>query len=362
MAVTSGFFSSVHDDRKYDAKDIGDLFEGLVPNGIFSGIGNAFSSKVVNKTQASISSGLAYFNGYYFYNDDDIIVDIPEMYLVGIELEVPPQLEFPKWNRLYYDPDNIKVVGSLAISKEVKEIRVENPPQLDYPEGNTMYYDPKDLKVVASFGADDGWVYIVLQLNEISRSFSIITIGIEDYDPSKHLMIARTRRLGNDMEYRSLVGSSYTPLIYSYRHHYHNEETGEDTVTGSLVIDNLLSEMNDEEEAFKKEYFKEKTTWMAGKIEDWEYYLYQSGNQQIRMNNQISKKGTNAITLTGDININDDEIDLYAPNDVSNYYVDIFLSPNTLTINHVEIIGSAVIIKFDKALQKYKITARLQTY
>ena len=42
MAVTSGFFNSVNGDRTYDADDMSNYFKGLLTDGVFASVGDAF--------------------------------------------------------------------------------------------------------------------------------------------------------------------------------------------------------------------------------------------------------------------------------------------------------------------------------
>lgn len=42
MSVTSGFFPSLSGDRKYSALQMGMLFDGLIQDGVYMGIGKHF--------------------------------------------------------------------------------------------------------------------------------------------------------------------------------------------------------------------------------------------------------------------------------------------------------------------------------
>lgn len=42
MAVTSGFFNAVSGDRTYSAEQFGALFNGIITDGIFHAVGEAF--------------------------------------------------------------------------------------------------------------------------------------------------------------------------------------------------------------------------------------------------------------------------------------------------------------------------------
>ena len=41
MAVTSGFYNSLSGDRKYDAIQLGEIFDGVITDGVFETFGGA---------------------------------------------------------------------------------------------------------------------------------------------------------------------------------------------------------------------------------------------------------------------------------------------------------------------------------
>ena len=45
MSVTSGFFNSLHGDRRYNAEQMSAIFDGIINDGVFANIGTAFSIK-----------------------------------------------------------------------------------------------------------------------------------------------------------------------------------------------------------------------------------------------------------------------------------------------------------------------------
>lgn len=69
MPITSGFFNSVSGDRKYNAEQIGNYFEGLVSNGVFQNVGNKLVVRAANSLNISIGTGRAMINCHWLKND-----------------------------------------------------------------------------------------------------------------------------------------------------------------------------------------------------------------------------------------------------------------------------------------------------
>lgn len=76
MAITSGFFDSVSGDRKYTAQQFGNLFTGIISDGVFSGVGGGL--KVESRsTQIYINSGRAWCRGTWLDNDAYASLNVP---------------------------------------------------------------------------------------------------------------------------------------------------------------------------------------------------------------------------------------------------------------------------------------------
>lgn len=69
MAVTSGFFNSVDGDRKYRAEDFAAIFDGIVEDGIYKGVGTNFAATATGGLNVSVGVGRAWFNRTWTYND-----------------------------------------------------------------------------------------------------------------------------------------------------------------------------------------------------------------------------------------------------------------------------------------------------
>lgn len=76
MAITSGFFDSVNGDRKYSAQQFGNLFTGIISDGVFSGVGGGL--KVESRSsQVYINSGRAWCRGTWLDNDAYASLSVP---------------------------------------------------------------------------------------------------------------------------------------------------------------------------------------------------------------------------------------------------------------------------------------------
>lgn len=82
MAVTSGFFNSLNGDRKYNAEQFSALFDGIINDGVFATIGNAFRVKPSSGNTVTIDPGRAWFNHTWVLNDAILPMDMPEAELL----------------------------------------------------------------------------------------------------------------------------------------------------------------------------------------------------------------------------------------------------------------------------------------
>lgn len=77
MALTSGFFNSKNHDRLYDATQISTLFEGLINDGVYQGVGNIFKVSASNGMHVTVDTGRAWFNNTWTRNDALIVLTVP---------------------------------------------------------------------------------------------------------------------------------------------------------------------------------------------------------------------------------------------------------------------------------------------
>lgn len=76
MALTYGFYNSQNGDRTYDATDISSIFDGIIKDGVFMSIGDAFIVSAANGMQVKVGSGRAWFNHTWTYNSVALLLTI----------------------------------------------------------------------------------------------------------------------------------------------------------------------------------------------------------------------------------------------------------------------------------------------
>ena len=69
MAITSGFFNSVNGDRKYNADQISNMFEGLISDGVYEHFGDALIVKAGEGMQVTVGTGRMLIDGKWLKND-----------------------------------------------------------------------------------------------------------------------------------------------------------------------------------------------------------------------------------------------------------------------------------------------------
>lgn len=72
MSLTGGFFNSKNGDITYNARQVGQLFDGLISDGIFNTIGDAFQVTPAASTGYTVlvGTGKAWYDHIWIYNDD----------------------------------------------------------------------------------------------------------------------------------------------------------------------------------------------------------------------------------------------------------------------------------------------------
>lgn len=76
MAVTSGYFNSVNDDRPYNAEQMTLYFEGLISNGIYESIGDKFQVTAGEGMTVSVGTGRGMIKSHWIKNDAAVTLSI----------------------------------------------------------------------------------------------------------------------------------------------------------------------------------------------------------------------------------------------------------------------------------------------
>lgn len=69
MAFSYGFYNSLNGDRKYDSEDLSRMFDGIIYDGVIGAVGDTFAVKARTGNTVNVSSGRAWFNHTWTYND-----------------------------------------------------------------------------------------------------------------------------------------------------------------------------------------------------------------------------------------------------------------------------------------------------
>lgn len=83
MAFSFGFYNSVNHDRQYNAVQMGMIFDGIILDGVYQTIGDAFIVEAHDEPNViTVGSGRAWFNHTWSYNDSDMILEKPQAELL----------------------------------------------------------------------------------------------------------------------------------------------------------------------------------------------------------------------------------------------------------------------------------------
>ena len=107
MTISSGFFNSVNHDRLYDAEQFGSIFDGVINDGVYEHVGDAFNVSPNSSVNDSviIGTGRAWFNHTWIVNDSQYSVTLN-----------PPNLVLPRYDALVFDIDRRDSVRKNSIT------------------------------------------------------------------------------------------------------------------------------------------------------------------------------------------------------------------------------------------------------
>lgn len=78
MTVSSGFFNSVNHDRLYDAEQLSSIFDGVIEDGVYQAIGEAFKVSIVEDAEnvVTVGTGRAWFDHTWTVNDSTYAITL----------------------------------------------------------------------------------------------------------------------------------------------------------------------------------------------------------------------------------------------------------------------------------------------
>ena len=130
MTVTYGFYNSVNNDRKYDAKQMSSLFEGIIQDGVFSSIGDKLMVTSNAGMNVSVGTGRAWFKNTWTNNDTALILTAD-----------PPHATLPRIDTVVLEVDRseavrantIKIITGVAGTVPVPQPLAHTPEKDQYP-------------------------------------------------------------------------------------------------------------------------------------------------------------------------------------------------------------------------------------
>lgn len=107
MTITSGFFNSINHDRLYDAEQLSSIFDGIINDGVFESVGDAFLVSPNSELNDSIvvGTGRAWFDHVWILNDAQYNVTLS-----------PPSTIYKRIDAVVLDVDKRDSVRAATIS------------------------------------------------------------------------------------------------------------------------------------------------------------------------------------------------------------------------------------------------------
>lgn len=207
MAITSGFYNSPSssDRRLYYAHQMGEMFDGIITDGIFPNVGNAFNITTVSGALAiKVGSGRAWFKNTWTYNDAEITINLAAAHST--------------YHR--YDLLVLKIDKTPSVAKNTIEIIQGTPASSPVVPtvtntANVFYYVLAQFYIPAGT-TDSTKMTITKYIGTDSVPFVRGIASIDNFSPEQHNNIYRGKSLGSAMtaeQYASIQNGTFKDLF-----------------------------------------------------------------------------------------------------------------------------------------------------
>lgn len=130
MALTYGFYNSVNGDRRYDALQMGKLFDGIIQDGVFNSIGDNFAVTANSGMNIFVGTGKAWFNHTWTLNDTLMSLTVEESHPVYSRIDaVVLEVDASSTTR----ENTIKIVKGESASEPVRPEMIHTDYVNQYP-------------------------------------------------------------------------------------------------------------------------------------------------------------------------------------------------------------------------------------
>ena len=72
----SGFFNSINGDRKYDAEEMSEIFQGLISDGVYESVGNKLAVRPQDGMTIKIDTGRGWFDKRWAENSSEYLMTL----------------------------------------------------------------------------------------------------------------------------------------------------------------------------------------------------------------------------------------------------------------------------------------------
>lgn len=132
MAFEYGFYNSINGDRKYNAIQISQIFDGVIMDGVFASIGDKLFTTANGGMEIAVGTGKAWFNHTWNLNTTKMVFTLPHSHAVLSRYDAVV-LEVNEEQNAYGRVNAIKIVYGTPSSNAIKPTMINTQYVHQYP-------------------------------------------------------------------------------------------------------------------------------------------------------------------------------------------------------------------------------------